>query len=100
MGAEVRAVALVSKYGPPNDSLLEASSGAVYACRPLTTTDRLEVISVQDIISCVAMVQCPSLLHSGPGDGPVLFVVDKLGTSWGSDYTDESEGDGGFLENA
>ncbi|KAI0354178.1 hypothetical protein OH77DRAFT_1504872 [Trametes cingulata] len=52
----VHTLALVSRYGPPNKTLLGLSSGTVWACRAAATSQRqLSVIDIKSIIACVAM---------------------------------------------
>ncbi|RDX46348.1 hypothetical protein OH76DRAFT_1328062, partial [Lentinus brumalis] len=56
IGGEMRTLALVSKYGPPNEALLMESSGVVWACCAAPPGRGLEVIDVKTIIACVAMI--------------------------------------------
>jgi hypothetical protein len=48
---------MVSVFSPPDETLLNISSGALYACRYLGE-ENLRVVPVQAIQSVVAMVPC------------------------------------------
>lgn len=85
-GTQTHTLALALKYGPPNEALLKASSGVVWACRPPSAqrhAQALTVIDVKSIRSCVAIIPCSSLPHPDHGDGPVHFVMEKLGSDTG-----------------
>ncbi|KAI0366722.1 hypothetical protein BV20DRAFT_628003 [Pilatotrama ljubarskyi] len=77
----VHTLALVSRYGPPNNTLLGLSSGVVWACRASDSGRQLSVINVRSIVACVAMVPCDTLPCPAVGhwDGKVYFAMDKLG---------------------
>ena len=79
---EIQTLALVARYGPPDETLLSESSGVVWACRaPRRPRRKLEVIDAKSIVACVAMIPCDSLPcpPRGHWDGQVYFVMDKLG---------------------
>ncbi|KAI1788196.1 hypothetical protein LXA43DRAFT_895032 [Ganoderma leucocontextum] len=102
---ETRTLAVVSKYGPPNEELLRESSGVVWACCKLETNGALAVIDVKSIQACVAMV--PSELPHPDASEPgcvVYFAVDKIGVDIGHlGDMDEPDGDiedGGAAEGA
>lgn len=94
----MRTFALLSKYGPPNEDLLGASSGVVWACCAPAAGHGLVVIDVKSIVACVAMI--PSTLPHPDATSPettVYFVVDKLGVDighYGGMDEDEEEGEG------
>lgn len=82
IGGQPQTLALVSKYGPPDQTLLQQSSGVVWAARlPKSPRRHLEVVDVKSIVAAVAMIPCDSLpcAVSGVWDGQVYFVMDKLG---------------------
>ncbi|KAI9059531.1 hypothetical protein FKP32DRAFT_1534628, partial [Trametes sanguinea] len=57
LGGVTETLALVSKYSPPDLTLLNLSSGVIWACRGSGENWRqLEVINVKRIIACVAMI--------------------------------------------
>ena len=64
------ALALISLFSLPDDALLRSSSGAILSCRPGTT---LNVVSVQSILSVVAMI--PHRVNNQTQ----FFVVEKFG---------------------
>lgn len=72
MGGEILTVALISKFGPPDPNLLAASSGALMVCQYQGVAS-LEVIQINKIISCIAMVP-----FTDPPDGR-FFVCEKMG---------------------
>ncbi|KAF8971770.1 hypothetical protein BDZ97DRAFT_1650914, partial [Flammula alnicola] len=72
LAEQTETLALVSTYGPPNPQLLEESSGALLVCQYQGIAS-LEVISVKNIVSCVAMVP-----FKNPEDGR-FFVCEKTG---------------------
>ena len=65
-------VALISKYSSPDEEFLDMSSGALLVCR-YSGMAALEVISVKNIASCVAMVP-----FKEPEDSH-FFVCEKMG---------------------
>lgn len=69
------AYALVSKYGPPDQQMLDESLHTLHACEYLGSND-LVAIPVTSIISVISMQPLPAL----PGDRENLwFVVEKSG---------------------
>lgn len=75
---------MVAKYGPPNEDLLKASSGVVWACCKMPSSRALAIIDVKSIEACVAMI--PSdLPHPDAFEthDTVFFAVDKLGLDIG-----------------
>lgn len=68
---QVKTLALVSTYSPPNIRLLHHSMETVWSCR-YQGIDGLTVIDVESIRSAVAM---PPLPH----DDNFVFVGEKLG---------------------
>ncbi|KAI1783207.1 hypothetical protein LXA43DRAFT_904063 [Ganoderma leucocontextum] len=99
IGSVVHTLAVVSRYGAPNEDLLQESSGAVWACcMPETERERLAVIDIKSILSCVAMIPCASLPHPHATNGQtVYFVMEKLSVDHGPGLdshvpeTDENE---------
>ncbi len=82
IGGQPQTLALVSKYGPPDRTILQQSSGVVWAARlPKSPRRHLAVIDVKSIVATVAMIPCDSLpcAVNGVWDGQVYFVMDKLG---------------------
>jgi hypothetical protein len=71
---EIMSLALVSVFSRPNVALLEQSSGALWACC-YNGQEMLEVISIQNIRSCVAMPP----LNQPPAAGDWVFVCEKMG---------------------
>jgi len=87
---ELRPLALVSLYGPPDPHLLQTSSYMLWSCRSQGDTG-LAVVDVKAIISVVAMIpHKPHILDRLPEDR--YFVVEKPGL----DIADM----GGFQEEA
>ena len=81
---KTQVLAMVARYGPPNEELLKASSGVVWACCKLETNCALAVIDVKSIQACVAMIPSdlphPDALET---NSTVYFAVDKLGVDIG-----------------
>ncbi len=78
---EIRALALVSLYGPPDSTLLELSYGVMWSC-VLQGDEGLQLVDVREIDSVVAMVPHPAQII--PCEGLVdvagrLCVVEKPG---------------------
>ena len=82
IAGETQTLALMARYGPPDETLLSESSGVVWACRaPRSPNRKLEVVDVKFIVAWVAMIPCDTLPcpPRGHWDGQVYFVMDKLG---------------------
>lgn len=73
---EILTLALISRYSPPEQDLLEASSKTLWVCEELDeATSSMEIIEVETIRSVVAMV---------PFDDGRVFMVEKMGLEIGS----------------
>ncbi|KAH9847331.1 hypothetical protein C2E23DRAFT_787519 [Lenzites betulinus] len=81
-GGQLQTLALISKYGPLDQTLLQLSSGVVWAAQlPEPPCRQLEVIDIKGIVATVAMIPCNSLpcAMSSVCKGQVYFAMDKLG---------------------
>jgi hypothetical protein len=74
-GGETRELALVSLYSPPNQYLLDNSSGALIVCR-YQGERTLVVIDVKWILSVVAMVP---FRYRVDGLDNYYFMIEKIG---------------------
>ncbi|KAF8149993.1 hypothetical protein B0H34DRAFT_757239 [Crassisporium funariophilum] len=72
LGGQIKTLAMISVFGPPDAQLLQESSGSLIVCN-YQGFEELKVIAVQQILSCVAMVPFGS-----PPDGR-YFVCEKMG---------------------
>lgn len=72
LGNEIKACALVSVYGPPDEDLLHESSHALWLCH-YNGNETLKVIDIKQIATCVAMIP-----FTDPPDGR-FFVCEKMG---------------------
>ncbi|VDB89340.1 unnamed protein product [Peniophora sp. CBMAI 1063] len=80
--AKRRTVALVSRYGDPDPTLLEKSSGVLWAARHLGEA-ALTVIDVKYICSVVGMIPHDFQTPHTQGVETLWFVLEKLGTEVG-----------------
>ena len=99
------ALAMISRYGPPNRALLKISSGALYSCRFLGN-ENLIVVNAKSIQSVVGMVKHKVGEYNSPlsqnygdlnlppdfGDN-TYYLVEKIGLEvlQMTDYVDEEE---------
>ncbi|KAI1783778.1 hypothetical protein LXA43DRAFT_976981 [Ganoderma leucocontextum] len=103
IGSVIYTLAIVSRYSAPNEDLLQESSGAVWACcMSETERERLAVIDIKSILSCVAMIPCASLPHPHATNGQtVYFVMEKLSVDHGpglDSHVPETDENGHELE--
>ncbi|KAM5540305.1 hypothetical protein V8D89_006124 [Ganoderma adspersum] len=81
VGEEIQALALVSYFGAPNQSLLDLSYGTMWSCSP-GGDSALGIIDVRKIESVVAMIPHPKPIMACPGDldlSGMFCVVEKPG---------------------
>ncbi|PIL32824.1 hypothetical protein GSI_04941 [Ganoderma sinense ZZ0214-1] len=99
IGEEIRALALVSYYSAPDQTLLDLSHGTIWSCTAGGDTD-LGIVDVRKIESVVAMIPHPRPIVPRPGDLDLsgrYCVVEKPGLEvayLGGIEEDVEEGDG------
>lgn len=74
-----KTLALVSQYSPLDRTLLEASSGTVWACHA-GGDNSLMVINIKDILVCSAMIPFTHPDSDVSEMNKLYFAMDKLGT--------------------
>jgi hypothetical protein len=77
LGNEIKGLALISLYDPPDPDLLRDSSNALWVAH-YRGDDNLKVIDIKSIATCVAMIP-----FTKPPDGR-FFVCEKMGLEVGN----------------